>query len=234
MKRTLYDVLQVDKQASPEHIAAACRAQKEKLGTAADHDSQNELKLVQEAFAILSDPQQRSRYDQRLNTEISHKNSVIFYSKTSSTGRLGTRLFFLLIIFIAGIAAYQRYFEEPTNSMFRDERTTPSFTQTAAIQQTVHQTQSVTVYTDLHDLAAIPYLTNEGKARYLEFLAHASPRAFVICKSGRFSIAYGFGKNVLTAAMKNTLQFVGDTCKPYAVNDKVVWATNLVETAGVN
>lgn len=69
----------------------------------------------------------------------------------------------------------------------------------------------------ISDVGSVPYLTDAGRAHYREFLAHANPRAFVVCQNGAFSITYGDGTHA--AALKN--QTTG--CQLYALDDEVVW-----------
>lgn len=66
MKKTLYDVLHVSSKAEPGMIETAYRMRIEKLNDAVDSDSQNEIKLVRQAYAILSDPTKRAGYDQSI------------------------------------------------------------------------------------------------------------------------------------------------------------------------
>lgn len=66
MKKTLYDVLHVSSKAEPEMIETAYRMRSEKLNDAVDFDAQNEMKLVRQAYAILSDPTRRTKYDQSI------------------------------------------------------------------------------------------------------------------------------------------------------------------------
>lgn len=66
MKKTLYDVLQVSGKAEQEMIETAFRVRCEKLNDAVDSDAQNEMKLVRQAYAILSDPVKRAMYDQSI------------------------------------------------------------------------------------------------------------------------------------------------------------------------
>jgi len=65
MKQTLYDILGVARDASPEAIAAAGRQRIAELETAPTPDP-NALPLVREAHQILSNPTQRSAYDASL------------------------------------------------------------------------------------------------------------------------------------------------------------------------
>lgn len=66
MKKTLYDVLHVSSKAEPEMIETAYRMRSEKLNDAIEPDAQNEMKLVRQAYAILSDPAKRAMYDQSI------------------------------------------------------------------------------------------------------------------------------------------------------------------------
>lgn len=66
--------------------------------------------------------------------------------------------------------------------------------------------------------ARIAYLTESGRARYREFLAQPSPRAFVICPDGRFSTIRGGSAYVERERKKRA-----NGCEPYLVNDAVVW-----------
>lgn len=66
MKKTLYDVLHVSSKAEPEMIETAYRLRSEKLKDAIEPDAQNEMKLVRQAYAILSDPTKKTMYDQSI------------------------------------------------------------------------------------------------------------------------------------------------------------------------
>lgn len=70
-KRSLYDILEVNRNEKPDAIAAAYKrrwqALQQAVGrNAADEDAANELKMLNEAYAIVSDRAQREAYDQRL------------------------------------------------------------------------------------------------------------------------------------------------------------------------
>lgn len=78
MKKTLYDVLHVSSKAEPEMIEAACRMRSEKLNDAVDPDAQNEMKLVRQAYAILSDPTKRAMYDQSILAATSSNRIQIY------------------------------------------------------------------------------------------------------------------------------------------------------------
>lgn len=78
MKKTLYDVLQVSSKAEPEMIETAFRIRSEKLGDAVDPDAQNELRLVRQAYEILSHPDKRAMYDQSLLSVIVRSRAVAY------------------------------------------------------------------------------------------------------------------------------------------------------------
>lgn len=69
MRITLYNVLKIDNKANPEMIRAAYEARLGELRNAVDHESQNELKLAQQAFAILGNPAKKTAYDDSLSLE---------------------------------------------------------------------------------------------------------------------------------------------------------------------
>jgi curved DNA-binding protein CbpA len=113
MKNTLYAILGIDDKATLEVIAAAYRVREKRLRYAGDHDSQNELKLVQHAFEILSDPEQREKYDQRLKAEKTLSNTVIYYSSESRQGSHGAlKLIVVFALVIVGFMIYQNHFQK--------------------------------------------------------------------------------------------------------------------------
>ena len=69
----------------------------------------------------------------------------------------------------------------------------------------------------INNVDAVPYLTDGGRARYREFLAHANPRAFVVCQNGTFRIVYG------DRAHSSALREQDGNCELYAIDDEVVW-----------
>ena len=78
-----------------------------------------------------------------------------------------------------------------------------------------------THFARIDDVAAVPWLNDKGQAAYRNFLAHAPPRAFVLGMAGENVAAFG-GDDPLTRAMTICLN-AKLTCRPYAVNNNVVW-----------
>ncbi|HEX3982562.1 MAG TPA: CocE/NonD family hydrolase [Acidisoma sp.] len=79
-----------------------------------------------------------------------------------------------------------------------------------------------THFAALDDVAAVPNLDEIGRADYQHFLAHATPRVFVIGPDGQNAASYG-GFDPLGRALSVCLAH-GFTCTPYAVDDSIVWA----------
>ena len=111
MPNTLYSILGLDDDATLEDITRAYQVRKQKLEHDMDPDSQNEMKLAQQAFSILSNPTQREKYDQELKERAARDNTVIYH--TSETGQEGSgkavRLLLLFAAIAIGYLAYQHY-----------------------------------------------------------------------------------------------------------------------------
>lgn len=245
MKKTLYDVLQIDEKASKDHIDAAYQAQKERFGNAFDHESQNELKLVQQAYVVLSDQKQRDKYDQGLKLQAAQNNSVIYYSNESSGGSSVTKFILIILIVTAGYLAYQHFNKpvENASASSQDASTQPEANNSAistanptdqvatpAVSQPTEPAQQQPIasndtgdwpasgFAQIDDVNAVPISVPQRKA-YQSFLSHSSPRSFVICNDGRAITTFGS-----IDAIKNRLAALPIDCKPYAVNDSVVWS----------
>lgn len=78
-----------------------------------------------------------------------------------------------------------------------------------------------THFAGLADVAAVPFLTDRGRAMYGQFLDADSPRVFVIGPNGAVVTSHG-GYDPLGRAMRECMR-AGGPCRPYAVNDNVVW-----------
>jgi len=77
-------------------------------------------------------------------------------------------------------------------------------------------------FADIADANAVPFMGNEGKARYMVYLAASSPKAFAIGADGSWSMFTNNPtamRNALTRCMAAKLT----SCWLYAVDDKVVW-----------
>ncbi len=76
----------------------------------------------------------------------------------------------------------------------------------------------------LEDAHAVPYLRDGGRQVYRDFLKHPAPRAFALCPDGSFATLYAETEDGLKRSLqryKETHQGTG--CRPYAINNSVVW-----------
>jgi dienelactone hydrolase len=74
----------------------------------------------------------------------------------------------------------------------------------------------------LTDVAAVPFLNDAGRTLYQRFLGVAGRRAFVLAADGSAGEANG-GYDPLGYALRHCAG-VSTPCRPYAVNDQVVWS----------
>jgi dienelactone hydrolase len=85
-----------------------------------------------------------------------------------------------------------------------------------------HPAPPPTGWAKLTDVAAVPFLNNDGRALYQRFLNRPGPRAFVLAPNGAASVANG-GYDPLGYALRHCAQGSA-LCRPYAVDDDVVWS----------
>jgi dienelactone hydrolase len=78
-----------------------------------------------------------------------------------------------------------------------------------------------THFAAIDDVQAVPNLNEQGRAAYARFLAEAPPRSFVVSASGQ-SVATHGGADPTARALKICAEH-GVTCRPYAVDNEVVW-----------
>lgn len=78
-----------------------------------------------------------------------------------------------------------------------------------------------THFAELDDVAAVPFLTAAARDSYRTFLTHDLPRVFAIAPTGGAAAAYG-GFDPLARAL-GACAGAGLTCRPYAIDDDVVW-----------
>lgn len=259
-KNTLYDILQISNAASSDEIAEAFQRQRERLSCAGDHDSQSEWRLVQQAFEVLSDSRQRTRYDQSLYPQAASVAATggQHGEMAGTSSGAGLKVLLAAAIAVAGYMAYQKFDQgsnakaasvpapvlppvEPApagGSPSAESRVAPpseapsipeaSAPEPAAPQAAAEQPTALgetvggwqgTGFAQVDDVAAVPYLTEGGRARYREFLAQPSPRAFIICPDGRFSTIKASTSKALEKSIANRMP----TCEPYFINDVVVW-----------
>jgi dienelactone hydrolase len=74
----------------------------------------------------------------------------------------------------------------------------------------------------LDDESKLPFVREIGRAGYKNFLTKQSPRAFVIAPNGAWAWAE-LGDDPLKRALDNCNRNGQGQCKPYAVDDQVVW-----------
>jgi dienelactone hydrolase len=84
------------------------------------------------------------------------------------------------------------------------------------------RTPPPTHFAALEDATAVPYLSTAAREGYRKFLALKKPRAFTIAPDGAWSAAAG-GNEPLQAALDACATAHRD-CRPYAVDDQVVWS----------
>ncbi|MFN7571126.1 MAG: dienelactone hydrolase family protein [Betaproteobacteria bacterium] len=78
-------------------------------------------------------------------------------------------------------------------------------------------------FATIDDVAAVPYLNERGRAGYAAFLAKPNPRAFALAPTGAWGWGEG-GEDPLARALEHCRRNArGDTCKLYAVDDRIVW-----------
>jgi dienelactone hydrolase len=99
----------------------------------------------------------------------------------------------------------------PTDVIFPEFATTPPMS-----------IPPVTNFADASDVNAVPYIGEEGREGYKNFLTKQYPRAFVISESGRWSWAE-MGDDPLKRALDICRKNSAMECRLYAVDDQVVW-----------
>lgn len=212
MKLTLYSILDLSADASPEEIDTAYQREKKRLEPHANHDSLNEMKLVQEAYATLSDPERRKQYDQSLKDNIARNNAVIYYSQdTRKHGGATIRLLMISSLIVAGYLAFQHYSQ---SQPLATSNITP-----AATPASLPDNSDTPGWADINDIDAVPLpLPAIQRGDYLSFLSEPKPRAFVICRDKRVLTVLG-----TRLFVKRQLASLPAGCRTYAIDDAVVW-----------
>lgn len=118
--------------------------------------------------------------------------------------------------------------------------TPPAATQISAkpAQQASQPTQSATgnpavpaapTYAAIDDVAAVPYLTEQGREAYREYLTKQDPKAFAIAPNGGAYSVWGKSRDLSLPADPSARVLIlceriaKRPCELYAVNSKVVW-----------
>ena len=77
-------------------------------------------------------------------------------------------------------------------------------------------------YARVDDIEAVPYLSEQGRAAYREYLAKMTPRAFAVSPSGAWCWAEE-GEDPDTRALATCTKKSNQPCQLYSVDDYVVW-----------
>ena len=94
--------------------------------------------------------------------------------------------------------------------------TTPS--QSEAAPEPKHSKAS------LEDVNAVPYLSNTGREAYRRFLKLPPPRAFVLCKDGRYSAFSSATDEFVAQDVKKAIHTnKANMCRTYVLNNDLVW-----------
>lgn len=81
-------------------------------------------------------------------------------------------------------------------------------------------------FAPIEDVAAVPFLSEHGRAAYREYLAKMTPRAFALSPSGAWCWAEE-GEDPDSRALATCAQNSSEPCKLYSVDDYVVWTDKL-------
>lgn len=73
----------------------------------------------------------------------------------------------------------------------------------------------------LEDIAAVPFVNDDGRNVYRKFLAAPTPRVFLVSPTGWVQVTTG-GFDPLARGKKLCME-AGQQCQPYAVDDNVTW-----------
>ena len=85
----------------------------------------------------------------------------------------------------------------------------------------------------LDDIDAVPYLGENGRAAYREYLAKMTPRAFAVSPSGAWCWAEE-GEDPDTRALATCASKSRQPCQLYSVDDYVVWPAKMAANGGAN
>ena len=88
-----------------------------------------------------------------------------------------------------------------------------------------------TDYAQVDDIAAVPFLSENGRRAYRDYLTKMTPRAFAVSASGGWTWAEEGedpdGRALATCSAKST-----EPCRLYSVDDYVVWHDERIDGAG--
>jgi curved DNA-binding protein CbpA len=118
VKKTLYDLLELSKTASPEAILSSYQRLSAKI-VDTDPDATNARIVLNEAFSTLSEPARRLRYDKTLADADASSGTVIYDDGGSSP--IKKLLFAGLLIGVCGFG-YNKYSKDKEAAFIEEER----------------------------------------------------------------------------------------------------------------
>jgi dienelactone hydrolase len=77
-------------------------------------------------------------------------------------------------------------------------------------------------FAKLDDVDAVPYMSENGRKGYREYLTRMTPRAFALAPNGAWTWAEE-GEDPDARALATCAENAGQPCRLYSVDDKVVW-----------
>ena len=86
-------------------------------------------------------------------------------------------------------------------------------------------------FAKVDDIDAVPYLTEQGRAAYREYLSKMTPRAFAVSPSGAWCWAEE-GEDPDARALATCARKSNQPCQLYSVDDYVVWQDKLPAPGG--
>ena len=89
-----------------------------------------------------------------------------------------------------------------------------------------------TRFAGIQDVNAVPFLSENGKRAYQEYLTKMTPRAFAVSESGAWCWAEE-GEDPDARALATCSAKSSKPCRLYSVDDAVVWNPDLAEKAAV-
>ncbi|WP_229507696.1 hypothetical protein [Massilia sp. Dwa41.01b] len=87
-----------------------------------------------------------------------------------------------------------------------------------------------TDFARVDDVEAVPFLSENGRRAYADYLTKMTPRAFAVSPSGAWTWAEE-GESPEARALATCSAKSTEACKLYSVDDYVVWNGNRVDAA---
>ncbi|HTH40828.1 MAG TPA: trypsin-like peptidase domain-containing protein [Rhodocyclaceae bacterium] len=116
-KKSLYEILGVEKDATAEQIFSAYQHQKEILAAEKNlEDQRNQLAFIDHAKEILINPEKRARYERQLLGDVAGPSSVIVES-VASPGNSRAMIIGVVLIAVAAWGWYQHRISSPKTSL---------------------------------------------------------------------------------------------------------------------